>query len=174
MENTTTSHSSELKNEDQALKSGQSLIINPDGKQKLIATAKWANFIAIVGIIMVIFMVFVSISMILLSSVTDDYQDFQSLQYLPFPISIFGIFYLIMSVIYFFPCYYLFQFAKKIRLGMMFENQERLNEGLSYLKKLAKFVGILTIVLLSLMLLLIPITIISAGMMQALSGSPIA
>ncbi len=146
----------------------QQLIIDTSGKQNLITTAKWSNFIAIVGIVMVVFFALIGIAIMLISPVASDYQDFQSYPQLSF--TFIGILYIVMAVVYFFPCYYLFLFSKKIRLGINFDSQDKLNEGLNYLKKLAKFVGILIIVSLALTLLFIPLVFLSAGLMQILTG----
>ena len=78
----------------------QQLIIDASGKQNLITTAKWSNFIAIVGIVMVVFFALIGIAIMFVSPIADDYQDFQSLPSLYF--TFIGIFYLIMAVIYFF------------------------------------------------------------------------
>jgi len=45
-----------------------------------------------------------------------------------------------------------------------------MNEGLKNLKKMAKFVGIVTIISLAVLLLAIPILFISMGVVQAVSG----
>ena len=155
---------------DKQLNPNQPLIISPEGKSYLITTAKWAHFIAIVGFVLIILMALGGIAALSLSSVVDDYQDFQALQYYPFSMYVIGITYMLSAVILFFPNYYLFNFTKKIKLGMTFDNQEHLNEGLKNLKKMAKFTGIVTIISLGLMLLVIPAMIISIGLLNSLTG----
>ena len=53
---------------------------------------------------------------------------------------------------------------------MINNDQEALIDGLKNLKKLAKFVGIVTIISLALMLLIIPAIIFSVGMMHTIAG----
>ena len=159
-----------LKNSDNESLSEKSLIVSPEGKSYLLTTAKWSGFIAIVGFAMIGIMVFGSLAAFFISPVLGEYQDFQMFQYMPMPFYFFGIFYLVMALICFFPYYFLYLFSKKIKTGMLKNDQQNLNEGLKNLKKLAKFVGIVTVVSLALMLLIIPIMIFSIGMLQALSG----
>lgn len=161
---TTSSESKEL--------TKQPLTIDENGKKNLITTAKWSNFIAIVGIVMSVFFVLVGISVILVSPTAGEYQDFQALP--AFSFTFIGIIYIISAILYFIPCYFLFLFSKKTRLGVNFESQERLDEGLTYLKRLAKYVGIITIIILALILFTIPLVFLSAGIMQILTGGIIA
>ncbi len=148
------------------------LIINTDGKQNLTTTAKWSNFLAIVGFVMVAFMALIGVAILLISPVAGDYEDFQAFEFISF--SVLGILYIIIGVVYFFPSYFLLLFAKKTRNALKYDSQHNLNEGLSYLKKLAKFVGILTIISLALTLFIIPLAFLSAGLMQLFSGGVLA
>ncbi len=160
----------EIQTSDKELKPNQPLYISPEGKSYLITTAKWSTFIAIVGFVMLALMIVSGISILILSPVMDEYQDFQAFQYFPASAWAIGLLYLISAVICFFPYYYLYTFSKKVKLGMINDDQQSLNEGLKNLKKTAKFVGIVTIITLALTLLLIPAAIFSIGMIQALGG----
>lgn len=155
---------------DMELKPNQPLHISPEGKSYLITTAKWSSFIAIVGFVMLALMIISGVSTLTLSSVIDEYQDFQALQYFPASVYVIGLTNIIVAVICFFPYYYLYTFSKKIKLGMMNDDQHSLNEGLKNMKKTAKFAGIVTIITLALMLLLILAAFFSIGMIQALGG----
>lgn len=156
-------------NIEKELKPTQPLFINPEGKTYLIITARWSNFIAIVGFVMITLFLLSGIGIIIISTVVNEYQDFQALQYSPFSLSILGAIYIIYAVIYYLPCHYLYLFSKKIKLGMIYDSQESMNEGLKNLKKMAKFVGIVTIISLAVLLLAIPILFISMGVVQAVS-----
>lgn len=151
----------------------ESLIVSPEGESYLLTTAKWSSFIAIVGFVMIGIMIFASISMFFLSPLMNEYQDFQMFQYMPMPFLFFGIFYLVMAILSFFPYYFLYIFSKKIKVGMINNDQEALIDGLKNLKKLAKFVGIVTIISLALMLLIIPAIIFSIGMMHTIAGGTV-
>ncbi len=54
--------------------------------------------------------------------------------------------YLIIAVIYFFPVYYLYQFASKAKTAFATDNNEQLNASFEYLKSHYKFIGILTLI----------------------------
>jgi len=141
--------------------------ITPEGKAFLISTSRWANFIAIIGFILIGFMLIVSLSLFILTPLAAEYQDFQAI---PFPLYFLGIIYLIYTVIFFFPYYYLYTFAKKVRKGLTEGNQSTFDFGLKNMRSFARFVGIVMIIGLSLSLLVIPIVIFSFGMIRALSG----
>lgn len=150
------------------LNSNQPLIINHEGKAYLITTAKWSNFIAIAGFIMVGVMIVSGISSLLLSPVANEYRDFEIFQYSQVAAISIGLTNIISAVILFFPYLYLYLFSQKTKLGMKSNDQDSLNEGLKNLKRMSKFVGILTIILLAITLLLIPSLFFSIGMLQAL------
>lgn len=146
----------------------KSLIMSPEAKSFLLTTARWSGFIAIVGFAMIGIMVIVSVAAFFISPLIGEFQDFQMFQYMPMPFYFLGLLYLIMAAIYFFPYYFLYVFSKKVKAGLMKNDQVSMDEGLKNLKRLAKFVGIVTIISLALMLLIIPMIIFSVGMMQAL------
>lgn len=162
--------SDDSKSPDSKLINEKTIIMSPEAKSFLLTTAKWSGFIAIVGFAMIAIMVFGSISSFFISPLLSEFQDFQMFQYMPMPFYFFGIFYLVMAFIYFFPYYFLYVFSKKIKVGLKKNDQENMNEGLKNLKKLTKFVGIVTIISLALLLLIIPIIIFSIGIMQAIFG----
>ena len=66
-----------------------------------------------------------------------------------FPFAWIGIFYVLMALLYFFPTYYLFQFANKTKKGISNNSNESVEEGLVNLKSMFKFIGIFTVVILS-------------------------
>lgn len=155
---------------DQQLKPSEPLYISPEGKSYLITTAKWAFFIAIVGFVIIILSALSGIAALTLSPVVDEYRDFQAFQYFPMSMVAIGITNIIYAVVMFFPNLYLYNFTKKIKLGMLHDNQDHLNEGLRNLKKMAKFSGIITIIGLALMLFAIPAMILSVGLLHSLTG----
>jgi hypothetical protein len=58
----------------------------------------------------------------------------------------FTILYLAIAVLYFFPCLYLFNFAKKMQIALRSNDQEQLNHSFRNLKALYRFLGILAII----------------------------
>lgn len=152
---------------EQTDKNENSLRITPTSKDNLISTSHWANFIAIVGFVMLGIMVVISISTFILTPMMGEFQDFQSI---PFPLYLVGLIYLIYAVIGFFPYYFLYTFARKVRKGLENNDQDTFDTGLTNLRRLALFVGVLIIIALSMLLLIIPVIVFSFGMLQSLSG----
>ena len=113
-------------------------------------TAKWAKFLSIVGFVMVgliaIFAIFAGTLLSSLpgfggSSVTSALAGGMSVMI--------TIIYLLIALLYFFPCLYTFRFATKMKKALAENNQELLNSSFESLKSCFKFMGIMTIVLLS-------------------------
>lgn len=160
----------ETKNLDTQISPDKPLIINPEGKSHLITTAKWVHFITIVGFVIIILMLLIGVATMALSTVVNEYRDFQVFQYFPMSMIAIGVSHTLTAVIAFFPIHYLYKFTRKIKLGMAFNNQDHISEAFRNLKKTAKFSGIVTIVYLALMLLIIPVLILSAGLLRNLVG----
>ncbi len=163
-------NSDEMQQPQSVENSNDLLIIGKEGKSFLLTSAKWSKFIAIVGFAMIAVMLSGSLGVFFISPVLSEYQDFEMFQYLPMPFYFFGIFYILMAVIYFIPYYYLYGFSIRIKKGIQSNDQVSLNEGLKKMKQLSAFIGIVTIISLSLLLLMIPVLIFSFGMIHTLSG----
>jgi hypothetical protein len=105
--------------------------------------AKWARFLSIVGFVMcglfIVFALFAG-TMATLNPLggTMGAGGFMQIILL-----------LAMIALYFFPCLYLFNFAKKMQLALRNNDQINLNDSFRNLKSNFKYVGILTIVILS-------------------------
>lgn len=127
----------------------EKLEITAEGSSFLITAAQWANFLAILGFVSSGFMVILG----LLASTI--------LPLLPFgntvgkPFSLVGVVYILLGILYFFPAYYLFHFANKVKNAIALLNQELFDESLLNLKKTFKFMGIMAIVVISAYILLI-------------------
>lgn len=57
------------------------------------------------------------------------------------------------SLLYFFPCLYLYRFSAQAKIAVEAEDQESLTSSMQNLKSMFKFMGILTIILISLYIL---------------------
>ena len=119
---------------------------------------KWAKFLAIVGFIFIGIGALGSIGLFAASSMMSELT--------PVPMGSVAIFYLIIIGIYFFPIYYLLKFADKAKEALDSRNTQTLTESMQYLKSHYKFLGIFTIVMLS----LYPIIIIGAIIFGASQG----
>ena len=134
------------------------LILEAQAEVYLRETRKWAKFLAIVGFVFMGLMALVSIGMFAFSSVMGSMM--------PFPMSGVGIFYLLFIVLYCVPIYYLFQFSNKAKYALESRHTQTLTDSMQYLKSHYKFMGIFTIVMLS----LYPIMIIGAIIFGASQG----
>jgi hypothetical protein len=120
------------------------LQIDHETTSYLSETAKWARFLSIVGFVM--FGLLIVFALIV--------GTFATLNPLGGTMGTGGfmqiVLLLAMIALYFIPCLYLFKFAKKMQLALRNNDQINLNDSLKNLKSNFKYVGILTIVMLSL------------------------
>ena len=137
------------------------LRINEHSKSFLRETAKWAKFLSIVG--------FVGIGLMVLLAVFGEYLSLNAANSNTFTFETDGgiagmVVVLILAIIYFFPVYYLYKFANNMKAALQSEEEDQLTDAFEMLKSHYKFMGILTIIILSIYLLLFFI-----GFMAALS-----
>lgn len=136
--------------------SNSELVVTSQSRHFLLYAAKWSNFLAIMGFIGLGLMVLGGLVVMLMGSA------FSSLPGAP-PMSMFGIIYLAMAALYFFPTYYLYLFSQKIKNAMASSSQNDLESGLENLKSFFKFMGIFTIVIMSMYVLMLFIGIIAGA-----------
>lgn len=129
------------------------LVINELIKAELNKTTKWTTFLAVLGFIGLGFVVIAGFFMIGVNS-----RAFMGDQAL-----IIGLVYLLMGALYFFPIYYLYKFSVKCKEALGFGGQMALNEAFIYMRKQYQFVGIVTIVVMSIYFLIIIAAILFAG-----------
>jgi hypothetical protein len=71
--------------------------------------------------------------------------------------------YLLVAALYFFPVYYMYKFSVNMKRALQMNDEDTLTKAFEYLKSHYKFIGILTIVLLSFYLLLFLIGLLGAA-----------
>ncbi len=106
-------------------------------------TSRWGNFLAVVGFVFVglIAILAVSLGFILNNIAGEQPTD------LPFePTGLITVIYLLIALLYFFPCLYLYRFASKMKSSVISRDQNLLTEALANQKSLFKFMGVLTII----------------------------
>jgi hypothetical protein len=124
---------------------GGQLTVSPMASGYLNETGKWAKFLAIVGFCMIGLLVIGAIfAGSMFSAMGAD---------MPVPGFFITFMYLLLALFYFFPIYYLFKFAKHIRLAIVSKSTSDLESALENLKSHYKFIGILMIVILSIYVL---------------------
>lgn len=139
------------------------LIISTDGREYLKVASKWATFLAVLGFIGTGFMVLAGIIMVVVSPMSKLGSTFGV------PMSLLGGLYILLAALYFFPAFYLFKFASKSKIALDTINQNEFDNSLKNLKRMFKFLGIMTIVLISAYIIAIPTVIIltvSKGMIH--------
>lgn len=121
------------------------LEVDEVAKSHLLETARWGKFLAIVGFVaislMVIFALFAGTAM---SSFGGG--------------GLFGglggvgllLLYLVIAALYFYPCFTLFRFATNMKPAINTMNREQFNTALRNMKALFQYMGIMTIIVLSL------------------------
>lgn len=124
------------------------LSIDHESYAHLGETARWAKFLAIVGFVTcgVIAIMSFFIGSLLAASVFSAYGNTGASAVGG---ALFTGIYLIFAVIYFFPCLFLYQFSIRMKAALKSNDQVKLNQSLKSQKTLFKYMGIMTIVILS-------------------------
>lgn len=137
--------------------------IDKSMEQSLIYAAKWARFLAVVG--------FIGIGLTILASIFCGlFMDRFIADNLPgvstntYPTAALSIIYIIVGVLYFFPCLYLIRFGTRIRRAFKDNDAENLEHAFENLHFFYRFIGILMIIWLIIGALIIVGILIGFGM----------
>ena len=137
------------------LQNENELSISKEIGNYLLETSKWGKFLAIIGYIGMGLLILLALFMMFGLSHLSPFSA------MPYPMGIFGFIYIIMAVIYYFPVTYLYKFSIQMKQGLLSNDSMTVSSGFQNLKSLFKFMGILTIVILSiyglLLLILVPV-----------------
>lgn len=135
----------------------EQLTLTSASKQFLKETAKWAFFLSIIGFLLIFLMlVFAIFANTIFGMIAMQPGVPENIG------MIMTITYLVLAVIYFFPVYYLIQFANKMKKAIATKNDETLAASFEMLKSHYKFLGVFTIITISLYILLIIFTSMGA------------
>ncbi len=112
----------------------------------LAESARWARFLAILGFVMCGLLVLVGLFMgsFFAGRMSSMNMGGSSM----FSGGLFTFIYILIALLYFFPCLYLFHFGSKMRTALRNNDQEILLESFRNLKSCFKFYGILAIIVL--------------------------
>lgn len=140
------------------------LSIDQEAHSYLSETARWAKFLAIVGFVTcgIIAIVAFIVGPLLYST------TFASLPTSGNGLGAIGgamvtFLYLAIAVLYFFPCLFLFHFSVRLKAALRDNDQVRLTSSLKSQKTLFKYVGIMTIIVLSLYAVVLVVAVIAAA-----------
>ncbi|MFN8165510.1 MAG: DUF5362 family protein [Bacteroidia bacterium] len=146
---------------DQQMKSGSAEIgLSLDALDYIRQTAKWAKFFAILGFIFCAIMI---LGGIFAGSMLGTMGGGGALGAAGMG-GLVGFVYILFSLLYFFPCLYLYRFSVNAQTAIDSRNTEQMTQAFRWLKSNFRFFGILTIVILSLYLVIAIFALIMAGM----------
>lgn len=133
----------------------EQLTLTSASKKFLRETAKWAKFLAIIGFVLT------SLLLIFAIFVATTYNSSAKTRLgIPDEIGVMMIVpFLILALVYFFPMYYLLQFSNKIKRAFFTKDDATLASGFEALKSHYKYIGVFTIIILSLYALLFFVSI---------------
>ncbi|UPT70631.1 MAG: DUF5362 family protein [Flavobacterium sp. JAD_PAG50586_2] len=151
----------------------QDLKLNDFAVAALRESGKWCMFLSILGFIFIGLFVLMGIFMSFVMSAmpTESYGPGMENNPMMAMKGYFGIFYIIMALVYFFPVYYLYNYAKGVKQALELSSSEVMATALVNLKSHHKFLGIMTIVMISLyILILIGVVIFAASYASSGAG----
>lgn len=124
----------------------EQITITKTSKSYLIEIAKWTQFFSVIGFVFLFFLfVFALFSVPVFESITKTNAGIPD--NLGFIVTVINI---ATCLLYFFPLYYLLQFSKKIKKALKTKNDQMLANAFQMLKSHYKFIGVLTIITISL------------------------
>jgi hypothetical protein len=129
----------------------------------LIQAAKWGKFMAILGFIVTGLLI---VSGILMSFVLSSVQDEMVPMNIPFPPIVLSIIYMIIALIYIVPVIFLNTFCNNVIKAAKHASSGHLTTSLRSLKNLFVFIGVSTVVILS--IYLISLVVVGVGAIMGL------
>jgi len=139
------------------------LQVSASAQSFLSDSARWGKFLAIIGFIFCGFMVVIAFFVPALIMNLPPYNAMASGLSASITAGM-TVVYLLLALLFFFPCLYLFKFSVKMQASLNSMSQENFEESLKNLKSMFKFYGICTIVMLSIYALIFLIAMIGAAM----------
>jgi hypothetical protein len=137
------------------------LHIDHQSSSYLHEASRWAKFLAIVGFI---FCGLLALIALFAGSFLGKFMDsFGSASSAYFGGAFVTIIYFGLALLYFFPCLYLYRFGSRAQTALRANDNEQMTSSFRSLKSCFRFLGILTIIVLSFYVLVIIIGIIVAG-----------
>jgi hypothetical protein len=139
------------------------LQVSPQAQSYLSESAKWGKFLAIMGFIFcgitIVLAFFIPVFLAQLPPYNTMSSEFNSGMKVTMTIL-----YLLLALLFFFPCFYLYKFSEKMQSAVKVVSQENFDESLMNLKSMFKFYGIFTIIILSFYVLIFIIVILAAAL----------
>ena len=124
------------------------LIITDEIRSFLTEVAKWGHFLSIVGFVFLGLMLLIGLCFGTIMSSISGMPDMGGRSLGSSPFMFMSLFYIFISIINFFPIYYMYQFSTEMKSALRNNDQSALTSSFSYLKSQYKYIGILMIVFL--------------------------
>jgi hypothetical protein len=118
-------------------------------------SAKWCMFLAIIGFMGIAVMVLAGAFMSLTMATIGDDPAFGGVDPFGGLKAYFGLIYIVFAALYFFPVFYLYKYATGTKRALESSNSDLLSDALVNLKSHHKFLGIMTIIMISLYIIAI-------------------
>ena len=114
----------------------------------LTEAAKWGKFLAVIGFIMCALLIITGLlaGSFFASSLAQVDRELGAMSTLS--TTFVSIWFILIALLYFFPSLYLFNFASKMRIALLHDDQVSLNTAFKNLKSCLKFWGVLFIIVL--------------------------
>jgi len=141
------------------------LDVGEDIKGFLKETTKWTYFLSILGFIGIAFMLIFGIFFGAIMSM-GSMGNANPYAGLGVSMGYFGLIYVVLALVYFFPVLYLFKFSSKMKSALKLNNNEDFKQAFSNLKSHYKYMGVFAIVIISIYVLAF-----IGGMVAATSAS---
>ncbi len=128
------------------------LEVSDEIKVLLKETTSWTYFLSILGFIGIGFLVIFGIffGAIMSAGALRNNNPYEAMG---FSMGYFGLVYVVMALIYFFPVLYLFNFSRKMKSALSNTNKADFKSAFTNLKSHYKFMGVFTIVIISIYVL---------------------
>ena len=139
------------------------LQVTPQALSYLSESAKWGKFLAIMGFVFCGIMIVIAFFIPVFLTQLPPYNTMSSEINSGMKVTM-TILYLLLALLFFFPCFYLYKFSVKMQSAVRVTSQENFDESLLNLKSMLKFYGIFTVIILSFYALIFIIAILSAIM----------
>jgi hypothetical protein len=138
--------------------------LNGEIKSYLLETAKWAKFLSILGFIGLGLIVLGLLGMMAAGGAALSQLENSGLGSLGGAgMGMISLLYIALLALYFFPIYYLYKAADGLQKGIRSGNNDDLTNGFRYFKSHYKFIGIFTIIVISIYLIIILIALFALG-----------
>jgi hypothetical protein len=139
------------------------LKITEDIRSYIYETAKWANFLSVVGFVLTAFMIMFAFGVgSFITAMNNILGGEANNPYAALGTGVLTVICLLVALIYFYPSLLLFKYANAAKQAVLYADQATLAVAMSKMKSFFKFWGILTIVFLTFYVLSILITIVAS------------